>query len=110
LPGGVADRLHFFGQFGTKAVSGQADDACAMNRALDLPQLALTGEELRAGNFIPKSPIRVRALNRRDRGMHSIPDEGHPGSGSGVRGINPAIAARLPEAGIFSRLKLSLRG
>src|SRR5882762_7642692 len=27
LPGGIADRLHFFGQFATKAVSGQADDA-----------------------------------------------------------------------------------
>src|SRR5258708_31840002 len=38
LPGGIADRLHFFGQFGTKAVSGQTDDAYAMNRALDLPQ------------------------------------------------------------------------
>src|SRR2546430_15638010 len=40
LSGGVADRLHFFGQFGTEAVSGQAGDAYAMNRALDLPQQA----------------------------------------------------------------------
>jgi hypothetical protein len=38
LSGGIADRLHFFRQFGTKAVSGQADDAYAMNRAFDLSQ------------------------------------------------------------------------
>ena len=35
---GVADRLYFIGQFGAKAVIGQADDPDAMYRALDLPQ------------------------------------------------------------------------
>jgi hypothetical protein len=38
LSGGIADRLHFFRQFATKALSGQTDDAHTMNRALNLPQ------------------------------------------------------------------------
>src|SRR5205823_12071485 len=38
LAGGVAHRRYLIGKFGAKAVTGQADDAHAMNRALDLPQ------------------------------------------------------------------------
>src|SRR5665647_1556954 len=38
LAGGVAHRLHFLRQFGAETMAGQADDADAVDRALDLPQ------------------------------------------------------------------------
>src|SRR3954469_7291182 len=40
LAGCIEDRFDFLGQFGAKAVAGQADDACTVNWTVDLPPQA----------------------------------------------------------------------